>query len=81
MHPMESKVSTIGTWTVSLIPETALDVRGIRRAAVITGIKQWMNDFGDSPDFDAGELLDAPLTILRGAHAEGAGAAGLVAWY
>ncbi|WP_203980391.1 hypothetical protein [Planotetraspora silvatica] len=63
------------------LAEAALAITGPRRASVLARIDEWMSGLGESPDFDVAELLDRPLGVLRHASENGAGAAGLTAWY
>lgn len=53
----------------------ALALHGSARDEAIARITEWMTGMGDAPDFDAAELLNAPLRVLELAAATGAGAA------
>ncbi|MFC4911422.1 hypothetical protein [Actinomadura gamaensis] len=61
--------------------EAVLDVPPTRRAELLTRITTWMTETGDDPGFDAAELLDAPLRILREAASSFSGAAAFTRWY
>lgn len=61
--------------------ERALDVSGTRRDEVLSRVAGWMSGMADDPEFDAAELLDGPLRVLRHAARSGHGAAGLCRWY
>jgi hypothetical protein len=63
------------------LAEAALALTAPQRASVLARIDEWMSGLGESPDFDVAELLDRPLGVLRHASENGAGAAGLTAWY
>ncbi|MEU6273692.1 hypothetical protein ABZ871_14990 [Streptomyces populi] len=40
-----------------------------------------MTAMGDAPDFDAVELIEAPLRVVRHAEETGSGAAAFSRWY
>ncbi|MEU9717436.1 hypothetical protein [Streptomyces sp. NPDC047976] len=54
--------------------EQALDLSGARRSEVLARITDWMTVMGDAPDFDAAELVEGPLRVLRRAAAAKSGA-------
>ncbi|MEU1616193.1 hypothetical protein ABZ479_02700 [Streptomyces sp. NPDC005722] len=60
--------------------ERALDLSGARREHVLARAADWMGALGD-PEFDAAELLDTPLRVLRHAARSGHGAAAFSRWY
>ncbi|MEV0688823.1 hypothetical protein [Streptomyces sp. NPDC050388] len=64
-----------------LAAEEALALTGTQRRDAVERIHRWMTGLGDDPDYDAEELLDGPLRVLRHAVRTGQGAAGLVRWY
>ncbi|MFF7638630.1 hypothetical protein ACFZB9_36595 [Kitasatospora sp. NPDC008050] len=61
--------------------ERALRLDGERRAEVLERIAEWMTGMGDDPDFVAGDLLDAPLRVLRYAADAGLGVVAFTRWY
>ena len=61
--------------------EEALRLTGTRRSAVLARITDWMGAMGDDPGFDAAELVDAPLRVLRFAAETRCGAAAFSRWY
>jgi hypothetical protein len=67
----------------ALLPaaESALALTGTPRLDAVGRIQAWLTGLGDAPDFDANELLDGPLRVLRHAARTGQGAAGQVRWY
>lgn len=60
--------------------EEALRLSGTRREEVLSRIASWMTVMGDAPGFDAEELVDAPLRVLRHAAETGSGAAAFSRW-
>lgn len=54
--------------------EEALDLATTQRSEALSRITAWMTTMGDAPDFDAAELIDAPLQVLRFAAETGSGA-------
>lgn len=61
--------------------EEALLLSGTQRREVLTRITAWMTVMGDAPDFDAAELIDAPLRVLRLATETASGATAFSHWY
>ncbi|WP_236240468.1 hypothetical protein [Streptomyces sp. CC228A] len=61
--------------------EEALLLPDGERAAVLSGITDWMTAMGDAPDADAAELVDGPLRVVRHAAATGSGVAAFSNWY
>lgn len=61
--------------------EEALLLSGTQRSAALDRITAWMTAMGDDPDFDAAELIDAPLRVVRHAAETGSGAAAFSRWY
>ncbi|MFE2094714.1 hypothetical protein ACWD4L_21980 [Streptomyces sp. NPDC002596] len=61
--------------------EEALDLATTQRSEVLSRITAWMTAMGDAPDFDAAELIDAPLQVLRFAAETGSGATAFSRWY
>ncbi len=61
--------------------EEALQLSGPRRSEVISRITDWMTTMGDAPGFDAAELIDAPLRVLRFAAETRSGAAAFSRWH
>lgn len=61
--------------------EEALRLSSMRRGEVLSRITSWMTAMGDAPDFNAAELVDAPLQVLRFAAETGSGAAAFSRWH
>ncbi|GAA3483102.1 hypothetical protein GCM10018966_076340 [Streptomyces yanii] len=61
--------------------EEALHLASTERSEVLSRITAWMTAMGDAPDFDAAELIDAPLQVLRFAAETGFGASAFSRWY
>ncbi|GAB2520863.1 hypothetical protein [Nocardia heshunensis] len=62
--------------------ERALALDGARRDRVIDRIGAWMAGMSDAGnDFDAADLLDGPLHLVRRAAAEGLGLVSLTIWF
>jgi hypothetical protein len=61
--------------------EEALRLSSTRRSEALSRITAWMTAMGDAPGFDAAELIDAPLRVLRFAAETRSGAAAFSRWY
>ncbi|WP_327588632.1 hypothetical protein OHA25_17510 [Nonomuraea sp. NBC_00507] len=61
--------------------EEALFLSTTQRSEVLSRITAWMTAMGDAPDFDAAELIDAPLRVLQFAAETGSGATAFSRWY
>ncbi|WP_351229684.1 hypothetical protein [Streptomyces sp. NPDC002133] len=61
--------------------EEALCLSSTRRSEALSRIAAWMTAMGDASGFDAAELIDGPLRVLRFAAETGSGAAAFSRWY
>jgi hypothetical protein len=72
-----------GDEVAAVLPRAAraLGVSGTRRDEILSRVSAWTRAMGDAPVFDAAELLDGPLRVLRHAADRGLAATAFSRWY
>jgi hypothetical protein len=61
--------------------EQAMHLTEAEQEQAVQRIHTWMDEMGDAPNFNAEDLLDGPLRVLRSAASADTGAAAFSRWY